>query len=228
VGDTIEGLGAPLAEFLADRIPRAAAKAHRRHRYVPAEDYEQAMWLRVLRNPPKFRKLWEQGKPGIIWEELRREGAVVAREDDRYRRAKKALEDGYSVYDIEFYSTGLLAQLLPALIEADFDVSVAMEAASCGTDAAGVHVRVSDPFGGAENYLTILADVAAAYGRLPEGMQRLLRTYYRVNQEETEEGRWARESLASSMGLTAGALRVRVHRALQRLQDELGGADPWL
>jgi hypothetical protein len=103
-----------------------------------------------------------------------------------------------------------------------------MEKASGGTDAAGIHIRSSDPFGGSENYLVILIDVVAAYRRLPEGMQRLLKTYYSVSQEDTEQGRWDREGLAGSMGLTADALRQRAFRALQRLQDELGGADPWL
>lgn len=221
-------LTAPLEEFLHDRIPKAAARAHRRFQAIPAEDIEQAMWLKVLANPPKFVKLWDNGRQGVIWAELRREGTRVGREDDRFRRAQKALGDGYSVYDIEFYSTRVLGRLLPALVEAGFDVSVAMERAAAGTDAAGIHIRSSDPFGGAENYLVILVDMAAAYERLPKGMQRLLKTYYSVSQEDTQDGRWEREKLASSMGLTADALRQRVFRALQRLQDQLGGSDPWL
>jgi hypothetical protein len=194
---------------------------------VPAEDMEQAMWLRVLSRPDKFAKLWANGKQGIIWAELRREGVKVGQEDDRYRRAVKAATAGYSLYDLEFYSTGVLARILPALAEAGFDVSVAMDKSAASTDAAGIHIRSSDPFGGQENYLVILTDVARAYRRLPEGMQRLIRTYYAVSQEDTEQGRWDRERLASSMGLTADALRQRVHRALQRLQGNLGGPDPW-
>jgi DNA-directed RNA polymerase specialized sigma24 family protein len=220
-------LGAPLREFLLDRIPKAAAKAHRRFPAVPAQDFEQAMWLRVLSSPAKFIKLWGQDRHGIIWAELCREGTRAGREDDRYRKAAKAAADGYSPYDIEFYSTGVLAQILPALVEAEFDVSAAMEKASAGADAAGVHIRSSDPFGGSENYMVVLVDVVAAYNRLPEGMRRLLKTYYGVSQEDTEQGRWDREGLASSMGLTSDALRHRVYRALQRLQDELGGSDPW-
>jgi len=185
------------------------------------------MWARVLSNPMKFEKLFAEDRGGIIWVELRRDAAKVGREDDRYRRAVSAAEAGYSVYDVEFYSTRMLGHLLPALVEADFDASRAMETASAATDAAGVHVRVSDPFSGAENYLVVLVDVAGAYGRLPEGMQRLLKTYFSVNQEDTDEGRWARDGLASSMGITGENLRQRVHRALERLQGELGGADPW-
>ena len=223
-----QAISGPLGEFLADRIPKAAVRAHRRFPDVPAEDFEQAMWLRVFTNPPKFRRLWQEDRQGVIWTELRRACTRTGQADRRYRLAAKAAEDGYSVYDIDFYSTRSLARLMPALVEAEFDVGVAMDKAAAGTDAAGIHIRTSDPFGGAENYLVILVDVTAAYRRLPSGMQRLLETYYSVSQEDNEEGRWARDGLASSMGLTSDALRQRVHRALGRLQDELGGTDPWM
>lgn len=218
---------APLAEFLADRIPKAAAASRRRYPEVPAPDFEQVMWLKAIRKSDHFSGLWDQDKQGAIWSELRREGSKLGREDERFRRAQQAAAAGYSVYDIEFYTTGMLGKLMPALVEAGFDVSRAMERANGGTDAAGVHIRSSDPFGGAENYLVILVDVTSAYRRLPEGMKRLLATYYGVRQDDTADGRWARDALAGSMGLTQDALRTRVHRALQRLQDELGGPDPW-
>jgi hypothetical protein len=195
---------------------------------VPCDDFEQAMWVRVLTRPSKFQKLLDEDRLGIIWAELCREATRLGKEDDRYRRAVRAGEAGYSLYDIEFYTTGMLGKIMPALVEADFDVSHAMEKAAGGTDAAGIHIRSSDPFGGSENYLVVLVDVVKAYNRLPEGMRRLLKTYYAVSQDEGEDGRWDREKLASSMGLTAEALRMRVSRALQRLQDGLGGADPWL
>jgi DNA-directed RNA polymerase specialized sigma24 family protein len=62
--------------------------------------------------------------------------------------------------------------------------------------------------------------VAAGFARLPKG-QRLLESYYQVDQSESQDGRWERQQLASSMGLTEDALRHRVHRALLRLQSEL-------
>jgi hypothetical protein len=218
----------PLAEFLANQIPRLAATAHRRHAAVPAEDYRQAMWTRALSIGPRLTQLHDNGQFGLITIKLRDECSRVTREDRRYQMAVEAMGNGYSVYDLEFYSTRVLGKLLPALVEADFDVSVAMEKAAASTDAAGIHIRSSDPFGGAENYLVILTDVTNAYRRLPEGMQRLLKTYYGVSQADDEQGRWDREGLASSMGLTSDALRQRAHRALSRLQGELGGSDPWL
>jgi alpha-ketoglutarate-dependent taurine dioxygenase len=195
--DTTEALGGPLAEFLADRIPKVASRVHRRYKDIPAQDYEQAMWLEMLAHPAKYRKYLEEDRGGLVQRELYRACKKVTEEDRRYRLAVQAASDGFSVYDIQFYSPTMLAHLLPALVEAGFDVSVAM------------------------------VDVVKAYDRLPEGMKRLLKTYYAVNQEDTEEGRWDRESLASSMGLTRHALEERVRRARQRLADELGGSDPW-
>lgn len=221
-------LGGPLAEFLSERIPRTAARVHNRYKQIPAEDYEQAMWLAMLAKAPKYRQYLEEGRGGLVQLTLYRACKKLTQEDERYRLSVKAAAAGFSVYDIEFYSTGVLAKILPALVEANFDVGSAMERASGSVDAAGVHIGSNDPFGGSENYLAVLVDVTAAYGRLPEGMKRLLKTYYSVNQEDTDEGRWDRERLASSMGLTAQALRQRAHRALERLQEELGGADPWL
>lgn len=221
------GGSAGLSELLADRIPKAASRVHRRYPAVPRDDLEQVMWEKALSRGVHLRKLYDEGKLEAIWTELCRAGAKAGREDDRYRRAVKALRDGYSVYDIEFYSASMLAHLLPVLVEAEFDVGQAMDKAAASTDAAGIHIRTEDPFGGSENYLVILIDVTSAFARLPEGMQRLLKTYYGVNQEDTTAGRWEREGLASSMGLTIHALEERVRRARVRLSDELGGADPW-
>jgi len=220
-------LGAPLAEYLAENIPRVAARVHSRYRYIPAEDYEQAMWSEMLAKRDRYQKYLTEGRPGLVKVSLYRACNKVTAEDDRYRRAKRAAEAGYSTEDIEFYSTGLLARILPALVASNFDVSDAMQRASSGTDAAGVFIRSTDPFSGAENYLAMLIDIAGAWKRLPEGQRRLLRAYYGTNQEDTQDGRWEREKLASSMGLTAETLRKRVSRGLERLQDELGGADPW-
>jgi hypothetical protein len=220
-------LGGPLSEFLAEQIPRSARAARAKFPGVPLEDYEQSLWLEVLTRPHRFQQPFDRGDLGLTRKRLYEAGIKVGQEDDRYRRAVKAAEAGYSTDDIAFYSTGLLGMLLPVLIEAGFDVSAAMQRASSGVDAAGIFIRSNDPFSGAENYQVMLVDIATAWERLSEGQRRLLRAYYSCNQEDTEDGRWERDGLAASMGLTGNALRVRVHRALERLQQELGGADPW-
>lgn len=220
-------LGAPLSEYLEDAIPRVASSAHKRYRHVPAEDYSQAVWLAILARPHRFTIPWEKGEYGVLkarlWDAVR----AVTAEDDRFRRAQRAAEAGYAVDDIAFYSTGLLALMLPALLEAEWDLGEAMQRASSGVDAAGVYISSSDPFSGAENYLAMLTDIKRGWGRLTEGQRRLLSAYYSVDQEDSENGRWERDGLAGSMGLTGETLRKRANRALERLQAELGGDDPW-
>lgn len=224
--DFEEYLAAPLAEFLADRIPRAAAKAHRRFPMVPAADFEQAMWLRVLSNPPKFGKLWDQERPGIIWAELEREGTKTGKADDRWRRTEKARAAGYERIDEHFYSTSSIRLLLEILIDAGFDIAVVMEQTLGGTDSAGVHITNPDT-GSADDYTAVLMDVCTAFQCLPPGQQRLLIAYYGTNQENTVQGRWDREGLAYSMGLTVEALKMRASRAIRDLQGKLGGENPW-
>jgi hypothetical protein len=228
LGAVASRLGAPLAEYLAGRIHVEAARFNRNYPRIPKADYEQVMWVYALEHTALFKSLLEQGKRWTVTRGLRRGAMLAIREDNRYVRARKALENGYSVEDEEFYSTGLLAKILPALLMADFDVSDAMQNASSGTDAAGIHIRSSDPFGGAENYQAMLIDISLAWKRLSEGQRRLLRAYYRVSQEDTADGRWERQQLASSMGLTEDALRQRAHRALRSLSGKLGGESPWV
>lgn len=220
--------GGPLAEFLATWIPRAAAKKHAEAKRIPAADFEQEMWAEALRYADKLRDYHNEGKLGVIQVTLYRTADRVIREDDRYVRALKAGEEGYTVDDEEFYTTGLLAKVLPALIASDMDVADAMQRASSGTDAAGIHIRNNDPHSGAENYQAMLMDIARAFQKLTEGQRRLLTTYYAVDQEDTSAGRWERQALASSMGLTENGLRSRAYRTLIALQKQLGGPSPWV
>jgi hypothetical protein len=225
--EAVPQLGGPLSEYLAEQVPRVARDSHVKYRYVPADDFEQGMWLEALTRPHRFRTPFDAGNLGLVKRRLYDAANKVRNEDDRYRRAVKAAEAGYAADDLAFYSTGLLATLLPALLEAGWDIGEAMQRASSGVDAAGVFIRASDPFSGAENYQVMLIDIKSAWGRLTEGQRRLLAAYYGCDQSDTDNGRWERDGLAASMGLTGEALRQRVHRALGALQGELGGDDPW-
>lgn len=219
-------LGGPLAEFLADRIPKAAAIGNRRFPMVPAEDFEQEMWLRVLAHPDKFRRLLADGREGIVWEELRRAATRLGNEDDRYRRAVKAARAGYRIDDEQFYSAAIIRPALELLVDADMDPAGAYARTISGTDYAGVHITVSDP-DHSGTLETVLIDVATAFRRIRRHDQRLLITYYGVRQDDSQQGRWERQGLASSMGLTYEALKTKASRAITALQRELGGSSPW-
>ena len=215
----------PLGEWLADRIPKVARMAHRRFPTVPMEDFEQEMWLRAFNRKTRLAEFLRKDQEAYIWRELNAAATRLGKEDDRYRRACKAAAEGYRAVDEQFYSTGLLALVLPVLIGADWDVSAAVASASNQTDSAGVFIHGDQSAQG--NYQVILMDVCAGFAGLKGGDQRLLEAYYGCGSEETEQGRWDRQGIASTMGLTYEAFRQRAYRALRRLQRELGGEDPW-
>jgi hypothetical protein len=225
--EAADQLGGPLAEYLAERIPRAARNAHQRFPKVPVDDFTQGLWEAVLRHPGRFGGPWAEGNHRRVWERLRDAAYRIGRSDERYWRAVKAAAEGYATDDEEFYARPVIARVLRALIDANMDVAEAMAKAITGTDSAGVHINTEDPFGGAENYAVMLIDVATAYGKLSAGQRKLLATYYAVEQERGQQGRWERQQLASSMGITELALRKRAERALRALQDHLGGDSPW-
>lgn len=216
----------PLRDWLEDRIPKLAAQAHRRFPTVPADDFEQEVWLRAHGRKHRLAQYLRGGNEAYVYRELNAAATRLGKEDDRYRRACKAAAAGYRTDDEQFYSTGLLGVVLPVLIAAEFDVASAVANASHQTDAAGVHISGDDP-AAQGNYQVILMDVSGAFQRLRRGEQKMLEAYYGAGDEDTEQGRWDRHGLASSMGLTYEAFKGRAYRALRKLQAELGGADPW-
>jgi hypothetical protein len=76
--------------------------------------------------------------------------------------------------------------------------------------------------------MVILIDVVTAYRKLSPYQQRILADYYGLSQEDTDQGRWERESYASSQGMTLKAYQQRVYRAVEALERQLGGRNPWL
>jgi hypothetical protein len=223
-----EQLSGPLAEYLAEEVPRVARNRHRRFSRIPVEDFEQQLWAKVYAEMPKFRKLLNEGKHGTIWLELLNAGTALGYEDERYQRAVKAANAGYSPDDEQFYSTDMLRALLPVLIEAEFEPANAIERATQGTDAAGVRIHGGDPDSATETYMVILIDVTQAFRKLSPYQRKLLEDYYGLSQEDDDNGRWERESFASSQGMTLKAYQNKVYRAMDVLQHKLGGRNPWL
>jgi hypothetical protein len=212
-------LGGPLGELLAAMIPRIAAKTHRRYPGVPKDDMEQEMWLRAVEIGPQLRELHAEGREKKIHDRLLAAAKRIGREDERYRRACRAVALGYAVEDEQYYSLGLLRVLLPQYV----DGGVADAPPKGRSDGPR---RPSDDAEG-NTYLCMMIDIDAAMSRVQRYHRDLLTRYFSLPQGDSGDELFARQQMASSMGLTYDALRQRVGRALQALQDELGGASPW-
>lgn len=221
----------PVGELLTEMIPRAAKVAKRRFPFVEAEDFESEMWAAVLAKPAHFKRIHveEDNAEGIIWTELRRVATKLGSDDDRDRRARKAKAAGYSTADEAFYNRGMLSHIIPVLIEAEWQPGNAVERATRETDAAGVRIHHQSEENATENYLAILIDVDAAFRRLKPELQRVLTDWFAFGGDEDDsDAKWDRQRKASSMGLTYNAFELRKRRALDLLERELGGRNPWI
>lgn len=223
VVDTVEGL---LGEWLADRIPKLASKNHHRFPAVPTDDFEQEMWLRATKHKAKLAQYLRQGNDAYIWRELNAAATKLGKQDDRYRRAIKAAAAGYRTIDDQFYSPKVIVAALGVLIRAEFDVSVAVNQVARADSAGQFFVRGNDPERNGD-YMVVLMDVCQAFDRLKPYDQGMLKAYYDIPPEDTDENRWERRKLASSMGMTYEAFKQKAYRAVRKLQRELGGEDPW-
>lgn len=208
-------LSPPLAEFLASAIPYEAEFVHRRYTFLPAEDIEQEMWAGALEKRDTLEKLLEEGQEYFVRQRLRGAAWKAVRDDNRYRRTVKALASGYRPEDEQFYTPGLLRQLVPLYLD-----NGVTERPPQGHEMAG---RVSGG-GGTGDYMAMMLDVAWAFSEIPEYHRRILERYYVYPQGSRG---WKHAEIASALGINPETLRHRRDRAIRALRSKLGGRNPW-
>jgi hypothetical protein len=216
-----------LQKHLADRIPKAAREAHGRFPLIPAEDFEQEMWLRALASAALYQADLDAGNEAFVWRHLKDSGHRYGMQDDRDRRARKAFAAGYATYDEVFYSPKMVGQILAELVSAAWDLPYAMDRATKGTDLNGTRIQGGDgSHDSFMDYLALLTDIKGAYERLSRHQQDTLATWYGEGSDD-EAAKWDHESIAGSMGLSYDALRKRKDRAVSVLIRDLGGKSPY-
>lgn len=113
--------------------------------------------------------------------------------------------------DLYFYSTGTLREILPDVFERSSWLD------QTGPAEAGSRRRSKPASEGSER-LASLVDVAAAVARLRKADRELLLLAYGLGLSD--------EEIAGRVGVVANTVKQRVHRAMGRLQRELGGSRP--
>lgn len=144
---------------------------------------------------------------------LRDAGGQYCRQQERTRRREKAAASGYSVEDEAFYGLGQLR----LLVEQYMTHGVTERPPVGRADSVR---RTGDPAEGG-TWMASLADVERGLKALPPNYRYRLWWRYAEHAEETDE------EVAWQCGLTEGQVRGRVRTALQALQRELGGGNPW-
>ena len=205
----------PLTEWLIEVIPQEAGSVHKSYGLVPAEDYEQEMWVKALDRRDSFEELIAQLDYGKARQRLKEAAWGLVREDERYRRAVKAASAGYRAVDEQFYTNGVLKVLLPFYLDGGV---------TSRPPQGREQPKVSGG-GGSSDYLAMMLDIDYGMGKVKPYHAAILRRYF--NPPARPSGYKNHNEIAGALGIEPEALRHRRDRALKALQRKLGGRSPW-
>lgn len=177
---------------------RITSSVRKQFPMVDRDDIYQECWLKYLSMDATHMN------EKMIWSSIRRAAASWCVKE-------KAQIVGYDVEDLYYYSTAQIRELLPTVLEREAWVQSGVV-----NDLGKISVG-HDPAHG-NNRLAMLVDVKASLEAGSEQDKTLLWTAFGLQMPEQEH--------AESLGITEDALRMRVNRALRRLQNRLGGPRP--
>lgn len=190
-----------------------ARQVHRRYAvYFDAADVQQELVAWAIKRERKVREwlnpeLEQQDRKANIKQLAR----SMNREADKYCRARKARSAGYETRDEAFYTITMLEELITHLNELE-------NMSSNQTGNVRVSNGGSDP-ATANNYLASVIDVRSALESLDPTDQMLLDMKYRENLTLGQ--------IAAVVDLSDSTISRRIHSALRKMSQFLGGDNPW-
>lgn len=146
----------------------------------------------------------------------RRIGWQIKRVAERYARKEKAAKVGYQITDEAYYETATIAQLLPFVISSIISGKPLEQGQQLVDDG-----QPKKPSAPAEsgNFLAILIDIKRAYLLLDLEDRDILEKHYFEDH--------TLEQLAQYLECAPSTASRRSEKALSRLQDNLGGDNPF-
>ena len=206
-----------LHPVIYDLVPSVANTIYRRYKaYVERDDIKQELmaWAitRVTDHTADLMEPVEQKRKHneqLIAYQMRR----VA---ERYARKEKASKSGYLIVDEVYYESFTLGQLLPFVIASILDGTVIEQVQQMIQD--GQPKGKSSPSEGG-NLLAGLIDIKRGYLKLDVEDQTLLRLRHHDS--------FTLQQIAQQLECATSTADRRCSQALRRLQDILGGVNPF-
>ncbi len=192
-------------EHYEGMVGAIAYEFSRKFHMCDADDIRQELWVWFLEHPNKV-KTWEalDGKQSV---KLVAKSLRNAAKD--YCQREKARAVGYKVDDNYYYDREVVELLLPAVLRKDL-VAPAM------TELGFTKAKKVASEGG--NWFAMMADIDRSLSRLTQ--EQLSIIYLRFGDGCDNA------SLATELGITEDAARMRVNRAVNNLLNFLGGTRP--
>ena len=187
-----------------DLVQTLASEYARKYSMIERDDIGQELWVWFVGHPRKYKEwsaLEQKDRDKLIAKSLR--NAAL-----KYCEKEKAKKVGYDTGDLYYYDVSVVEAFLPTIISESYEMPSKIK--DLGNSVKGGDI--SDGM----NWLVLRSDIAAAYYKLPEAKQNILRLRFSVEQPD-----WA--TLAKDMDSTPDGARMKVQRALNSLVKHLGG-----
>jgi len=179
----------------------------RRYSMVERDDIAQELWVWFAGHIDKYNEwleLEQKDRDKMIAKSLR--NASI-----KFCEREKAKHSGYDVSDLYYYDISVVEAFLPSIISGSHTIPSSIQDLNAkygtGTLSEG------------NNWLSLRSDIDAAFNRLNEDKQNILRLRFSVEQPD-----WA--ELSKDMDSTPDGARMKTQRALNLLIKYLGGWKP--
>lgn len=185
-----------------------AAEYQRKYNMTEQADIQQVLWLWFVSHPNKYKEwsaLEQKDRDKLIAKSLR--NAAI-----KYCEREKSRKVGYELLDLYYYDATVIEAFLPSIIAETYEIPVAIKDLNYKFSKG----ETTDT----NNWLVLRSDIAAAFYRLSEIKQNILRIRYADPNTKLED-------IVDELSTTKDGARMKVQRALNSLIRNLGGHRPY-
>lgn len=190
-------------------VESLAYEYHRKYPMVEIDDVQQVLWLWFVTHPNKMSE-WEaldiKDREKLIAKSLR--NAAI-----KYCEREKAKRIGYELLDLYYYDNSVIEAFLPSIISESYEMPAKIK-------DLNFKVAKSEGSNDGNNWLVLRSDIAAAFYKLTEAKQNVLRVRF-----STDNSEWS--LVAKDLKTTPDGARMKVQRAINSLIRNLGGWRPY-
>jgi len=195
-------------EEYGSMVVALAAEYQRKYNMTEQADIQQVLWLWFVSHPNKYKEwstLEQKDRDKLIAKSLR--NAAI-----KYCEREKSKKIGYEILDLYYYDATVIEAFLPSIIAETYEIPVAIKDLNYKFSKG----ETTDT----NNWLVLRSDIAAAFYKLSELKQNVLRVRYADPNTKLED-------IVDELSTTKDGARMKVQRALNSLIRNLGGFRPY-
>ena len=189
-------------------VQQLSSEYARRYSMLERDDIAQELWVWFVGHPRKYKEwleLQQKDRDKLIAKSLR--NAAL-----KYCEKEKARKVGYDTSDLYYYDVSVVEAFLPSIIAGTYAIPTSIQDLNAKFGSG----NLAD----GNNWLALRSDIAAAFGKLSDAKQNILRLRFSIDSPD-----WS--LLSKDMNSTPDGARMKVQRAINSLTKNLGGWRPY-